>query len=370
MGTILIVGADAGGNVPPAVAIAAELASRGHEAVLAGHGARAAADLPDGAGLIHLRALADHDMTRATGRLGQGRALLRMGTGRELAREVAALIASLSPDAVVVDCMMLSSLRAALASSTPTVALFHSFGAFMLNAARPPLNAVAAILGLPTTRIWGATRARILPTDRELDPAGHRPSPVDFDWVGTTERGVPPEPRNGGEPPLVLVSLSSAWTPGQSDAYRRIVSALADLPVRAIVTTGGAEIEGVLSSPPNVEIREREPHGEILPRVDLVIGHGGHSTTMKTLAHGVPMLILPMNPASDQPLIARTVEAAGLGVALSRRAFPARLREAVAEILADTAMRDRAAAVGERLRAEHGARAAADLIESRCGVER
>ncbi|MBX3094689.1 MAG: hypothetical protein KF680_09190 [Cryobacterium sp.] len=153
MASILIVGADAGGNVPPALAIATEASRRGHSVTLAGHGSRAAPALPSGIELLPLDSLAGHDMTRAIGRFGQMRALGRMGTDRPLAREVAALIARRQPDAVVIDCIMMSSLRASLASGVPTAALFHTFGAFMLNAVRPPLNLVSAALGVPAGRI-------------------------------------------------------------------------------------------------------------------------------------------------------------------------------------------------------------------------
>lgn len=366
MASILIIGADAGGNVSPAVAIAEEAARRGHAVTLAGHGRRAAEALTSGVELLPLASLADHDLTRAIGRLGQMRALGRLGTDKSLSREVATLIAERKPDAIVVDCIMLSSLKAALASGVPTTALFHTVGAFMLNAARPPLNIVAAILGTPSARIWAAARARILPTDRELDPAGNGPSPIDFDWVGTTERGAPPVPRIPNEPPLVLVSLSSAWAPGQADAYRRIVAALTSLPVRAIVTTGGAELEGELPTAANVEVRERVPHAELLPQADLVIGHGGHSTTLKALAHGVPLLILPINPLSDQTLMGLTIARHGLGRTLRRTASIAELQAAVTTILDDSAIRDAAAATGERLRVQNGAATAVDLIETRC----
>src|SRR5690606_15412930 len=58
-------------------------------------------------------------------------------------------------------------------------ALFHMVGAFMLNAVRPPLSVVSVMLGLPSARLWAAARARILPTDRELDPAGEGASSID-----------------------------------------------------------------------------------------------------------------------------------------------------------------------------------------------
>lgn len=366
MAGILIVGADAGGNVPPAVAIANELVRRGHDVALAGHGPRARADLANDAELLPLNALGGTDVARATGTLRQMRALGRLGTSKPLAREVAALIDARRPGAVVIDVVMMSSLQAALATGVPAAALFHTLGAFMLKSARPPLSQLARAFGMPTVTLLTRARARILPTDPELDPAHGGEASIAFDWVGTTEPGTPPAPRVPTEPPLVLVSLSSAWAARQTEVYRRVIHALAELPVRAIVTTGGAPLDGKLEPAVNVEVRERMPHVDLLPHVDLVIGHGGHSTTLKTLAHGVPLLVIPVNPLSDQALMGRVVEEHGLGRTLPPSASVARIRDTAAAMLADRVLRDVAARNGERLRAQDGASAAADLIESRC----
>lgn len=221
MAGTLIVGADAGGNVPPAVAIANELGRRGHDVALAGHGPRARADLANEAELLPLSSLADTDIAHATTTLRQMRALGRLGTSKPLAREVAALIEARRPDAVVVDVVMMSSLQAALATGVPTVALFHTLGEFMLRSARPPLSLLARAFGMPAATLLSQARARILPTDPELDPAHGGEASIAFDWVGTTERGAAPAPRDPAAPPLVLVSLSSAWAARQTDVYRR-----------------------------------------------------------------------------------------------------------------------------------------------------
>ena len=44
-------------------------------------------------------------------------------------------------------------------------------------------------------------------------------------------------------------------------------------------------------------------HDEIMPSASLVVGHGGHSTTRRALAHGVPLLIVPIHRILDQPMI-------------------------------------------------------------------
>ncbi len=94
------------------------------------------------------------------------------------------------------------------------------------------------------------------------------------------------------------------------------------------------------------------------------MGHGGHSTTMRALAHGVPLLILPTNPLSDQPMIAKVVEAAGVGRRLPRSAKSHTIRDAVREILDNQDISAAAARTGERLRAQRGAEAGADRIEA------
>lgn len=367
---VLFISGDIGGNVPPTLGIAGELARRGHRVAVAGLRARSGDRLPDGVAEAPLPALADLDVSHDPGRLGHLPSLVRMAMGGAVTRDVRALLARHRADAVVVDGVMLASIREALRSGIPTAVLFHSLGQFWSDGmGGGPANALLRPLGLAPRALLDRADALLLPTDRDLDPAGGGSSRIAFDWLGTTERARPPEPRAPGEPPLVLVSLSTAWQRKQGDVYRRIIAALGQLdggasPVRAIVTTGGAQLDGELDPLPNVEVRGRFPHAEILPRADLVIGHGGHSTTLRALAHGVPLLVLPLDPTSDQPMIGKAIESAGVGRTLSRSATPEAIRDAVRDILADRDLVAAAARSGERLRGQRGAEAGADRIEA------
>lgn len=366
---VLFVSGDIGGNVPPTLAIAAELAHRGHRVTIAGLGPRPGERWPEGITSLPLRSLARLDVTRTSGPAGHAPALAHLALGRALAREVRALLPRRSPDVAVVDGVMLASLRETQRAGIPNAALFHSLGVFWdRGLGHPAANALLRPFGLAPRRLLARTDALLLPTDRELDPAGAEGSRFTFDWLGTTETGFPPEPRAPGEPPLVLVSLSTAWQRGQGDVYRRIVAALGPLAddgvLRAIVTTGGAELDGTLEPVPGVEIRARSPHGEIMPRAELVIGHGGHSTTLRALAHGVPILILPLDRPSDQPTIGRAVADAGAGRTLSRDATSEEIAEAVREMLADRELAATAGRIGTRLRDQRGAAAGADRIEA------
>jgi UDP:flavonoid glycosyltransferase YjiC (YdhE family) len=97
--------------------------------------------------------------------------------------------------------------------------------------------------------------------------------------------------------------------------------------------------------------------------VSLVVGHGGHATTMTALAHDLPLLVLPMDAKTDQPYVGKTVQRAGAGLTMSRRATPEKIRAAVEQLLVDGPQREAAARLGAIVRAVPGAATAADLIE-------
>ena len=265
----------------------------------------------------------------------------------------------------LVDCLMPSSLRGADAGGAQTAALFHTFLAFCMRGfGRGPVGIVARLRRSDPVRAWARADARLVACDAELDPASSLTSrlPAASEWIGSVETGVPAAPDTERRP-LVLVSLSTTWFPGQTETYQRIIDALGSLPVRGLVTLGGLHPDHELRVPANVELRDAVPHAEVLPRASAVIGHGGHSTTMRALAHGVPILVMPMHPLLDQPTVGAAVERAGAGLVLPRTAAPARIASAVTTLLSDADVRAAAAALGERFRSADAASAAAAALE-------
>lgn len=353
----LFLTADFGGNVPPTLAVAEALAHRGIEVEIAGlrSGRTTLTQTP----FAPATAIKPERGTQGPRQLG---ALVRLITSRKTSDRSRALIAERRADVVVVDCMALAPIRGALVGDAPVVVLFHTFGDYWMRSFdRGRMGAVFALLGLRPRALWARAAARLLLTDPELDPSGDDPALNGYTWTGTTETGS--EPRARGVRPRVVVALSSTDWPGMLPVYRRIVAALSELAVDAVVTTGEVDLGGELSGTANVDVRGWVPHAELLPTADLVIGHGGHSTTMKTLAHGIPLLILPINPTADQRLIGEVVHAAGLGQLLPKSASPATIRDAVEAILSDDDLNARARATGRRLRSRaSGAEIAADRI--------
>jgi MGT family glycosyltransferase len=163
---------------------------------------------------------------------------------------------------------------------------------------------------------------------------------------------------------MVLVSLSTFRFPKMAQCLQTILDACAGLDARIVVTTGPVVDPAELRVPANAEVHRFVPHAELMPGASLVIGHGGHGTTMQALAHDVPLVLMPMHPMLDQPMVARSVEAAGAGRVVPKKAAAADLTPVIAALLADGPHRAAAARLGAEIRSMPGARNAADRIES------
>lgn len=150
-----------------------------------------------------------------------------------------------------------------------------------------------------------------------------------------------------GDDPLVLVAMSSTFQ-DQAASLQRIVDALAMLPVRGVVTTGPALEPGAIAAPANVTVLAAAPHSEVLREAAAVITHGGHGTVVRTLAAGVPMVV--MHHGRDQADNAVRVSARGAGVSVKRSASPAKIAAAVRRVLAEPSFREHAAELGESIR--------------------
>lgn len=77
--------------------------------------------------------------------------------------------------------------------------------------------------------------------------------------------------------------------------------------------------------PANAELHEYVTDADVLPDCVAVIGHGGHSTTFPALAHGLPLIVIPMHPLLEQPMVGRSVTRAGAGIVLWKKASAPRI---------------------------------------------
>ncbi|MGN6161341.1 MAG: glycosyltransferase [Marmoricola sp.] len=340
---------DGGGNVPPLLALANELRARGHSVTVTGHPAQAAS--VEAAGLPFVAYRDARPFVGAAG--GNPLALAAMWADPAMAEQVAALEA----DVFVVDCLLFGVMKALSDAGRPYVALEHMYDSQLVSlAAKSPLALALRLRGLRPMRLLEGARARIVATLPELDP-------VSGPTIVQTGPFVSGRASSASEP-TILLSLSTFGYPRMERAWQRALDAVAPLPAKVIATTGPAIDPARLRIGADVEVHRWLPHAEVMPRVSLVLGHGGHSTTMLALAHDLPLVVMPAFKLGDQPRVAASVAEAGAGVALPGSASVERLREAVDAVLTDSSYRTQAVRLGGRIRESAGISGAADCVES------
>jgi UDP:flavonoid glycosyltransferase YjiC (YdhE family) len=166
---------------------------------------------------------------------------------------------------------------------------------------------------------------------------------------------------DGGPPPIVFTLGSSAFWVAR-DFYRDSITAAQRLGRRALLLIGHSRNLPSSSSPDGVAAFEYAPYSEVLPRACAVVHQGGVGTTGHGMRSGKPVLIVPH--AHDQFDNAARVAPLGCGRILPRPRYNAEsaIRE-LRTLLDDRSYSESAAKVAEVVRAEHGARIAADEIE-------
>ena len=125
----------------------------------------------------------------------------------------------------------------------------------------------------------------------------------------------------GNEDPLVYLTFGSVAAgehlPYYPALYRLAIDALSPLPVRVLVTVGDAarEIEELGKVPSNARIETWVAHDDVARRADVIVCHGGFGSTLGALAHGTPLVILPLF-SSDQWANGEAVARAGAGITI------------------------------------------------------
>ncbi|OJT21627.1 hypothetical protein BO221_27890 [Archangium sp. Cb G35] len=159
----------------------------------------------------------------------------------------------------------------------------------------------------------------------------------------------------------VYVSLGTVFN-DKPEVFRTILRGL-DVPGVQVVVSGGAAYPALASGPlpSNVLLFRRVPQVDLLPKVDLVIGHGGNNTTNETLAAGRPLLVVPVG--GEQHDNARRVEYLGAGLFLPMVSLSEDgVRRAVTRLREEPGFRARAEALRQQLADTEGTGTASALI--------
>lgn len=287
---------------------------------------------------------------------------------------------SLEPaDIVVADNMLAGAFCAAELAGLPAVALFHQpWSVFqagpladMWRSASPLVASMRGSLGLSELAepqaLWEGVPSVVASTPELGLPF---PAPADVHHVGWVAEHPPHAPPAlhcipPGDGPLVVVAHSTSQM-GQATVFKTVLEGLADLPIRVLVTTGPAVDPASLQLPPNSSVVEYIPHERVLGDADLVVAHAGHGTTLTALAHGMPMVCLPMG--RDQFFLAQRVEELGVGLQLPPGSSPGEVAAAVRTVLDDPRFATAARGIAERIAVYGGGSAAADVVVASAGV--
>jgi MGT family glycosyltransferase len=409
----LFVDWEGGGNLPPALTLARQLAERGHRVRVLCDPADEADVLAAGCAFVaYTRAPHRHDKTAASDfirdweatspmdALARSQQRIMFGPALAYARDVLEELAREPADALVINRTLYGAMLAAEKSGLP-------FAVLMPGIYEPPHRGVPPIgLGLmpmdgPLGRLRDAmlTRAlrylygRGLPALNEaraqlgLDPLGHPWEQFDranrvlvltsaaFDFPATQ---LPPNVRYVGpqlDEPVWAEPWQSPWTPDQDHSdplvvvgfsttpqqqepvLHQIIAALGGLRVRGLVTVGPALDPAAFHPPANVVVRASVAHTQVFPQASVVVTHAGHGTAIRALSYGAPLLCLPLG--RDQRDDAARIVARGAGLRLSPKASADEIRVAIQRLLEEPHFREHA---GEL------ARAIAEDVYERRGV--
>lgn len=230
-------------------------------------------------------------------------------------------------------------------------------------------------LGMPPASFWGPFAA----LERRRVPVlyGYSPHvlPRPEDWAAhhyvtgywfldADERWTPPDGLRdflAAGPPPVYIGFGSMGNRRPEAVTQLALQALALSGQRGVLASGWGGLRAA-DLPETVFMLPSAPHQWLFPRMAAVVHHGGAGTTAAGLRAGVPSIVVPF--FGDQPYWGRRVYELGVGPRpIPRRWLTAEhLAQAITQTVTDAGMRQRAAELGQKIRAEDGIGQAVALI--------
>jgi UDP:flavonoid glycosyltransferase YjiC (YdhE family) len=306
---------------------------------------------------------------------------VRNSYARRIARERAAAVLPLCrqwrPDILVCEEMDFGALVVAERLGLPHASLLSiGSGSFdWTDLAAEPLNELRAEYGLPpdpTLAMLG--RYLVLspfpPSYRDpafpLPPTAHALRPT------ASELGDDAAPTwlsDLSDKPVVYFTLGTIFNLESGDLFERVLAGLRDLPVNVVVTVGRElDPQELGPQPANVHVERYVPQSLLLPHCKLVVSHAGSGSVIGALAHGLPMVLIPIG--ADQPFNAVRCEQLGVAQVLDAVTATANsAREAASAVLANPSYRRNAERVRDEIAAMPSPAHAVTLLE-RLATER
>lgn len=373
------------GHTFPTLAVARELADRGHLVAWAGHAETVGPLLPPGATLLPVAAdFGDETLAQLRRRsLGlRGAAAFRflwadflIPLAVSMVPGVAAAVERFHPDVLVAD-------QAALAGAL----VAHQRGLPWATSATTSAELTDQFATTPKLSAWARQcladfqRAFAVPDPVDLRFSDHlvlafttealvRPVcdfPNHYVFVGPAigvRTGAPAFPWDwlNADRQHVLVSLGTLNREVGRRFFATAVQAVQPLADRLqMILVAPPDL--VDAPPDHVLVHDFVPQLDLLPYLHAVVSHAGHNTVCEALAHGVPLVVAPIR--DDQPVIASQVINADAGIRVHfGRVGAAELRNAITTVLDNPSYRAAARRVQTSFATAGGAAAAACHLE-------
>lgn len=370
---VLLTCHDAGGTIPPVLALAEALIARGNEVVILSQPSVRRRAEAAGCTFVAFSQIGDYEARRPLE--DQLDVVIPAVIGKTVGDDLLAAVTRHRADLVVVDANLAGGLAAAEKLDKPSAVLLHSMYKTFVDTwfgdlwplLEPGVNEMRAGFGLHAVDGWPAVFAghdRLLAVVPAVFDAPVTDAPAAMSHFGfLVPRGQPSGDAvdfPAGDDPTVLVGLSTTYA-HQDAILEAIIGALANLAVRGLVTTAGQVDPGALPQPPNVTVAHYVPHSLVLDHTDVLVTHAGLGSVAGAMAFGVPLVCMPGE--RDQPLNAQRVVELGAGVALDATAPSGEIAAAIERVLSDASYRDAARALGRASKHEGGPDAAAAELE-------
>ena len=242
----------------------------------------------------------------------------------------------------------------------------HFVNAMLWKAFRSKTNAARAIFRLPPRKkvwtdipmIYGVSPV-LLPTPSDWEPNVH----LCGQWLAPTSNWTPPSALAdflaSGEAPI-YVGFGSMTGFDNARLLEALIKAMNGR--RALFHPGWSGIDPSLL-PDNFLVIGNTPHDWLFPRTAVIIHHGGSGTSHSAARAGIPSIVTPF--AGDQFFWAERLRLAGFAPPpVNGRRPKAEAFAKALDFASTTHVRSRAAALGEKMRAENGVANAVATLES------
>lgn len=329
---VLVVSIPAIGHLYPLVPLAWAFRAAGHDVLLAtaehvgraGHTGLRVADIAPGydTPTVMGRALAENPGLAQMFQSGRMRAELSdwapqfAAVNRPLLPGVLELADSWRPDLVVYDHAATCGLIAADRLGVPAVQqILGVFSTGSLHDATTELLAGAyPELGLSTPAGPAVTLEYMPPSMLTRPPEGWFSRFVPYTGGGP----LAPELTHRNGRPRIAVTLGTIAPQRQGlGQLEPLIAAAAELDVELVLALGDVDPGPLGTLPPNVRSVGWEPLDALLGTCAAVAHHGGASTMMTAICHGIPQLVIlsPHDPV--RPLMGEAVSGRGVGIVAS-----------------------------------------------------